>query len=154
MRKSLGRIGFALLLLVLVAFIALATWEPFWAKRGDVALPRLVGIGDRQLEMRNGGGGLAARQRGVARHGAEPRAIGRIVVAHLAARDRENVAPSIARIAATVAIRLVPRVLAPRSTLSARRRASRARSRVPARARGVSRARGAFCGAARVAANG
>ena len=39
MRKSLGRIGFALLLLVLVAFIALATWEPFWAKRGDVALP-------------------------------------------------------------------------------------------------------------------
>tara|TARA_B110000008_G_scaffold33911_1_gene30088 strand:- start:36 stop:500 length:465 start_codon:yes stop_codon:yes gene_type:complete len=72
----------------------------------------------------------------------------------LAARDRENIAPSIARIAATVAIRLVPRVLAPRSTLSARRRASRARSRVPARARGVSRARGAFCGAARVAANG
>ena len=39
MRKSLGRIGFALLLLVLVAFIALATWEPFWAKRDDVALP-------------------------------------------------------------------------------------------------------------------
>ena len=36
MRKSLGRIGFALLLLVLVAFIALATWEPFWAKRDDI----------------------------------------------------------------------------------------------------------------------
>ena len=39
MTKWLGRIGFALLVIVLVAFIGLATWEPFWAKRDDVALP-------------------------------------------------------------------------------------------------------------------
>lgn len=36
MKKWLGRIGIALLLLVFIAFIALATWEPFWAKRGGV----------------------------------------------------------------------------------------------------------------------
>ena len=36
MRKWLGRIGFALLALVLVAFVALASWEPFWAKRDGV----------------------------------------------------------------------------------------------------------------------
>ncbi len=39
MTKWLGRIGFALLVLVLVAFVALATWEPFWNAREDVALP-------------------------------------------------------------------------------------------------------------------
>jgi len=39
MKKWLGRIGFALLVLVLATFIALATWEPFWAKRDDIALP-------------------------------------------------------------------------------------------------------------------
>ncbi|QYJ07986.1 penicillin acylase family protein [Qipengyuania flava] len=38
MTSWLGRIGFALLILVLAAFIALATWEPFWAKRDGVAL--------------------------------------------------------------------------------------------------------------------
>ena len=37
MRKWLGRIGFALLVVVLVAFVALASWEPFWAKRGEIA---------------------------------------------------------------------------------------------------------------------
>ena len=37
MTKLLGRIGLVLLLLVLVAFVGLATWEPFFAKRGDVA---------------------------------------------------------------------------------------------------------------------
>ena len=37
MIKWVGRIGFALLLVVLVAGIALATWEPFWAKRDIVA---------------------------------------------------------------------------------------------------------------------
>ncbi len=36
MTKWLGRIGFALLVIVLVAFIALASWEPFWAKREGV----------------------------------------------------------------------------------------------------------------------
>ena len=36
MKTWLGRIGFALLILVLVAFVALASWEPYWAKRGDV----------------------------------------------------------------------------------------------------------------------
>ena len=34
MTKWLGRIGFALLILVLGAFIALATWEPFFARGG------------------------------------------------------------------------------------------------------------------------
>ena len=38
MKKWLGRIGFALLVIVLVAFVALATWEPFWAKRDDVTV--------------------------------------------------------------------------------------------------------------------
>ena len=39
MKKWLGRIGFALLVLVLATFIALATWEPFWAKHDDIAYP-------------------------------------------------------------------------------------------------------------------
>ena len=39
MKKWLERIGFALLVLVLATFVALATWEPFWAKRDDIALP-------------------------------------------------------------------------------------------------------------------
>ena len=39
MRRWFRRIGFALLVLVLVIFVALATWEPFWAGRGDVDLP-------------------------------------------------------------------------------------------------------------------
>ncbi len=38
MTKWLGRIGFALLVVVLVAFVALASWEPIWAKRDGVAL--------------------------------------------------------------------------------------------------------------------
>ncbi|SFP22075.1 acylase [Qipengyuania nanhaisediminis] len=40
MTKWFGRIGFALLLLVLVAFVALATWEPLWAERDDVVEPQ------------------------------------------------------------------------------------------------------------------
>ena len=39
MRKWLGRIGAALLVVLLIAFVALATWEPFWAKRDNVAIP-------------------------------------------------------------------------------------------------------------------
>ena len=38
MKKWLGRTGIALLVLVLAIFIALATWEPFWAKRDALAL--------------------------------------------------------------------------------------------------------------------
>lgn len=38
MTKWLSRMGFALLLVVLLAFIGLASWEPFWAKR-DGAVP-------------------------------------------------------------------------------------------------------------------
>ncbi|WP_421990279.1 penicillin acylase family protein [Qipengyuania sp.] len=37
MTKWLGRIGFALLVIVLVILVGLATWEPFFAKRDDVA---------------------------------------------------------------------------------------------------------------------
>ncbi|MBX7527513.1 penicillin acylase family protein [Qipengyuania vesicularis] len=37
MLKWLGRIGAALVVLLLVVFVALATWEPFWAKRDGVA---------------------------------------------------------------------------------------------------------------------
>ena len=36
MRKWFARLGFALLVVVLLAFVALATWEPFWAERDDV----------------------------------------------------------------------------------------------------------------------
>ncbi|MBX7539950.1 acylase [Qipengyuania sphaerica] len=36
MRKWLGRIGAALVVLLLVAFVVLATWEPIWAQRDDV----------------------------------------------------------------------------------------------------------------------
>ncbi len=36
MKKWFGRIGVALLVILLAAFIALATWEPFFAKRDDV----------------------------------------------------------------------------------------------------------------------
>ncbi len=39
MKKWLGRIAAALLAILLVAFIALATWEPFWAKRDGVDTP-------------------------------------------------------------------------------------------------------------------
>ncbi|MFW2350468.1 acylase [Qipengyuania sp.] len=38
MKKWLGRIGFALLVVVLVVFVALASWEPFWAKRDGVSI--------------------------------------------------------------------------------------------------------------------
>ncbi|WP_324828260.1 acylase [Qipengyuania zhejiangensis] len=38
MRKWLGRAGFALLIVVLAGFVALTSWEPFWAKRSDVRL--------------------------------------------------------------------------------------------------------------------
>ena len=38
MAKWLGRIGFALIFIVIAAFIALASWEPFWA-RGAAAQP-------------------------------------------------------------------------------------------------------------------
>jgi acyl-homoserine-lactone acylase len=38
MRKWLGRIGFALVVVMIVAFVGLATWEPFWDKRDDVHL--------------------------------------------------------------------------------------------------------------------
>ncbi|QZD93480.1 acylase [Qipengyuania xiapuensis] len=38
MRKWFGRILFALFVVVLVGFVALASWEPFWAKRDQVAL--------------------------------------------------------------------------------------------------------------------
>ncbi|QPC99324.1 acylase [Qipengyuania soli] len=38
MRKWVGRIGFALLVVLFVTFVALATWEPFWAKRDNVRL--------------------------------------------------------------------------------------------------------------------
>ncbi|MEX0341468.1 MAG: penicillin acylase family protein, partial [Erythrobacter sp.] len=37
MTRWLGRIGFALLVIVLVVFVGLASWEPFFAKRSDVA---------------------------------------------------------------------------------------------------------------------
>ncbi|MGE5953616.1 MAG: penicillin acylase family protein, partial [Qipengyuania vulgaris] len=36
MKKWFGRVGIALLVILLAAFIALATWEPFFAKRDDV----------------------------------------------------------------------------------------------------------------------
>ena len=39
MTKWLSRMGFALLLVVLIAFVALATWEPFWAERDGVSPP-------------------------------------------------------------------------------------------------------------------
>ena len=39
MLKWLGRIGAGVAALLLVAFIALATWEPIWAQRDDVQLP-------------------------------------------------------------------------------------------------------------------
>ena len=39
MTKWLSRMGFALLLVVLLAFVALATWEPFWAQRDGVSPP-------------------------------------------------------------------------------------------------------------------
>ena len=42
MKKWLGRTGIALLVLVLAIFIALATWEPFWAKRDALALAVLL----------------------------------------------------------------------------------------------------------------
>ena len=38
MKKWFGRTGIALLVLVLAIFIALATWEPFWAKRDALVL--------------------------------------------------------------------------------------------------------------------
>ncbi|QKG70199.1 acylase [Erythrobacter mangrovi] len=38
MRKWLGRIGFALVVILIAGFIVLATWEPFWAERDDVRL--------------------------------------------------------------------------------------------------------------------
>ena len=40
MRKWTGGVAAALLVIVLVAFVALATWEPFWAKREGIAPPR------------------------------------------------------------------------------------------------------------------
>ncbi|MBX7459462.1 acylase [Qipengyuania huizhouensis] len=40
MRKWTGRVAAALLVIVLVAFVALATWEPFWAKREGIAPPQ------------------------------------------------------------------------------------------------------------------
>ncbi|MED5206395.1 MAG: penicillin acylase family protein, partial [Pseudomonadota bacterium] len=39
MTKWLGRIGIALVVLGLIVFVGLATWEPFWAKRDDITLP-------------------------------------------------------------------------------------------------------------------
>ncbi len=51
-----------------------------------------MGIGDGALEMRDRGRRLAPSHRRVAGHGAQPRTIGRIVVANFAARDREDVA--------------------------------------------------------------
>lgn len=39
MRKWFARGGFALLVLLLVAFVALATWEPFWAERDNIRPP-------------------------------------------------------------------------------------------------------------------
>jgi acyl-homoserine-lactone acylase len=39
MTKWLSRMGFALLLVVLLAFVALASWEPFWAQRDGVSPP-------------------------------------------------------------------------------------------------------------------
>ena len=38
MKKWLGRIGFALLVVVLAVFVALASWEPFWASRDGVRI--------------------------------------------------------------------------------------------------------------------
>ncbi|MXO49857.1 acylase [Erythrobacter gaetbuli] len=39
MAKWVGRIGFALLFIVVAAFITLATWEPFWARGAEVDPP-------------------------------------------------------------------------------------------------------------------
>ena len=33
MKKWLGRVGAGVLVVLLVAFVALAVWEPFWAER-------------------------------------------------------------------------------------------------------------------------
>lgn len=38
MRKWLGRIGFALVVVLIVGFVTLASWEPFWAKRDTIRL--------------------------------------------------------------------------------------------------------------------
>ena len=42
MTKWLGRIGIALVVLGLIVFVGLATWEPFWAKRDDITLPERI----------------------------------------------------------------------------------------------------------------
>ncbi|BBI20182.1 penicillin amidase [Qipengyuania flava] len=42
MAKWLGRIGIALVVLGLIVFVGLATWEPFWAKRDDITLPERI----------------------------------------------------------------------------------------------------------------
>ncbi len=42
MTKWLGRIGIALVVLGLIVFVGLATWEPFWAKRDDLTLPERI----------------------------------------------------------------------------------------------------------------
>ena len=39
MKKWIGRVAAALVVIVLVAFVALATWEPFWAKREGIEPP-------------------------------------------------------------------------------------------------------------------
>jgi acyl-homoserine-lactone acylase len=39
MKKWIGRVAAALVIIVLVAFVALATWEPFWAKREGIKPP-------------------------------------------------------------------------------------------------------------------
>ena len=65
MAKWLGRIGFALLFIVIAAFIALATWEPFWARgaqgersaevytaeiiRDEFGVPHIYGKRDRDV---------------------------------------------------------------------------------------------------------
>lgn len=40
MRKWIGRVAAALVVIVLVAFVALATWEPFWAKGEGIEPPQ------------------------------------------------------------------------------------------------------------------